>query len=300
MLKKNPVIAIMYDFDKTLSTKDMQEYEFFPSLGMRPDEFWKESNQLAAREGMDRILASMYMMIQKSNEKKRPIHRQKFVELGAGVEYFEGVTDWFDRINNLGHQLGVTIEHYVISSGLKEIIEGSRISKEFKKIYACEFHYDQNGIADWPKMVVNYTTKTQFLFRINKGILEVSDDEGLNKYLHKDGRRIPFRNMIYIGDGLTDVPCMQLVKSNGGQSIAVYQPRKKKKVAELLTDGRVDFIVQADYTEGGELDSIVKIILEKIAVVNQLVDAHKKHINALKKTFPRQDMDITFKKRRCF
>jgi len=283
MLKNNPIVAIMYDFDKTLCTKDMQEYEFIPSLGLRPEEFWTESNILATQEGMDPILAYMYMMIRKSNEKKIPIHRNKFVELGAGIEYFKGVTDWFDRINALGHRLGVTIEHYVISSGLKEIIEGSKIKNEFKKIYACEYHYDQNGIADWPKMVVNYTTKTQFLFRINKGVLEVSDDEGLNKFRRKDDRRIPFRNMIYIGDGLTDVPCMQLVKSNGGQSIAVYQSRKKKQVAELLTDGRVDFIVQADYTEGSELDSIVKIILEKIAVVNQLVDAHKKHINALKK-----------------
>jgi len=283
MLKKNPVIAIMYDFDKTLCTNNMQEYEFIPSLGLRPDEFWKESNRLATQEGMDRILAAMYMMIKKSNEKKIPIHRQKFVELGAGIEYFEGVTEWFKRINDLGHQLGVTIEHYVISSGLKEIIEGSKIKKEFKKIYACEFHYDQNGLADWPKMVVNYTTKTQFLFRINKGILEVSDDEGLNKYLHKDDRRIPFRNMIYIGDGLTDVPCMQLVKSNGGQSIAVYECRKKKQVAELLIDGRVDFIVEANYTEGSELDKIITIIIEKIAVVNKLVDAHKKHINALKR-----------------
>ncbi|MGV8906717.1 MAG: HAD family hydrolase [Acetobacterium sp.] len=280
---KNLVIAIMYDFDKTLCTKDMQEYEFIPSLGISPKEFWEESNILATQEGMDSILAYMYMMIKKSNEKKIPIHRNKFVELGAGIEYFEGVTDWFDRINAFGHQLGVTIEHYVISSGLKEIIEGSKIKKEFKQIYACEYHYDQNGIADWPKMVVNYTTKTQFLFRINKGILEVSDDEGLNKFRAKDDRRIPFRNMIYIGDGLTDVPCMQLVKSNGGQSIAVYQCRKKKQVAELLIDGRVDFIVQADYTEGGELDSIVKIIMEKIAVVNKLVDAHKKHINSLKK-----------------
>jgi len=283
MLKKFPIIAIMYDFDKTLCTKDMQEYEFIPSLGISPDQFWTESNILSNQEGMDRILAGMYMMIQKSNEKKIPIHREKFVRLGASIEYFEGVIDWFERINDLGRQLGMTIEHYVISSGLKEIIEGSRIKDEFKKIYACEFHYDQNGIADWPKMVVNYTTKTQFLFRINKGILEVSDDEGLNKFRHKDDRRIPFRNMIYIGDGLTDVPCMQLVKSNGGQSIAIYQCRKKKQVAELLIDGRVDFIVQADYTAGGELDSIVKIIIEKIAVVNKLVDAHKKHINSLKK-----------------
>lgn len=281
MLKKNPVIAIMYDFDKTLSTKDMQEYEFIPSLGMKVEEFWAESNVLATREGMDRILACMYLMIQKSNEKKMPIHRSKFVELGAAIEYFDGVADWFKRINDYGEKLGVTIEHYIISSGLAEIIEGSAIRKEFKKVYACEYHYNQNGIADWPKMVVNYTTKTQFLYRINKGVLEVYDDS-LNQYFHKDDRRIPFRNMIFIGDGLTDIPCMQLVKSNGGQSIAVYQNRKKDKVAQLLIDGRVDFTLKADYSEGSELDTIIKIIVEKIAVVNKLVDAHKKQVKLLK------------------
>jgi 2-hydroxy-3-keto-5-methylthiopentenyl-1-phosphate phosphatase len=281
MLKNNPIIAIMYDFDKTLCTKDMQEYEFIPKLGMKADEFWEQANCLATKEGMDRILAYMYLMIQKSNEKKIPIHRDKFVELGASVKYFSGLPEWFSRINAYGKNLGVTIEHYVISSGLKEIIEGSIIKDEFKKIYACEYHYNQNGIADWPKMAVNYTTKTQFLFRINKGILDVSDDEGLNKFKSKVDRRIPFRNMIYIGDGFTDIPCMQLVKSKGGQSIAVYKTRKKD-VAELLTDGRVDFTIKADYSEDSELDKIVKIIIEKIAIVNKLVDAHKKHLKQVK------------------
>ena len=282
MPKKKPIIAIVYDFDKTLCTKDMQEYKFIPSLGMTAKAFWAESNALATSENMDRILAYLYLMIRKANAKHMPIHRETFVKLGASVEYFNGVVEWFQRINAFGKGQGVTIEHYVISSGLGEIIEGSSIKKEFAKIYACEFHYDENGAADWPKMAVNYTGKTQFLFRINKGVLDAFNDDDLNKYKPEDERRVPFRNMIYIGDGLTDVPCMKLVKANGGQSIAVYQQRKKDKVTELLTDKRVDFIVPANYTEGGELDNVVKTIIKKMAVVNQLVEEHHKQKKRLR------------------
>ena len=234
---KKTVIAIMYDFDKTLSPKDMQEYSFIPQIGMQPKDFWAESNRLSSK--MDSILAYMYLMIDKANANHTPIRRADFVKLGKDIEFFPGVAQWFSMINVFAKESGAKVEHYIISSGLKEIIEGTEIAKAFKEIYACEFYYDQNDVAVWPQMAVNYTTKTQFLFRINKGVSDLSDNVTLNKYVPEDERRIPFRNMIYVGDGLTDVPCMKLVKTNGGKSIAVYPKGKKTKVADLLRHGRV-------------------------------------------------------------
>ena len=277
------IVAIMYDFDKTLSTKDMQEYGFIPKLGLSAKEFWNESGALAMQEQMDSILAYMRLMLKKASEKSLPVTRDKFVELGKDIEYYPGVEEWFERIDSYGKENGVTIEHYVISSGLKEIIEGSSIKKYFKEIYACEFLYDENGVAVWPKLAVNYTNKTQFLFRINKGVLDVSEDEKLNEYVKEEERRIPFRNMIYIGDGLTDVPCMKLVKLNNGQSIAVFKKRKKDTAAKLMEENRVDFITEADYRKDGELDKIVRTIIEKMAVVETLARLHDKHKKSIEK-----------------
>lgn len=281
MGEKKPVIAIMYDFDKTLCTKDMQEYGLIPSINWTAPKFWAKASSLAQEEHMDKILAYMYLMIKESKSSEKPIKRENFVTLGGNIEFFNGVEEWFDRITEYGKEKGVTIEHYIISSGLKEIIEGSKIYKKFKKIYACEFLYEENGLAVWPKMAVNYTTKTQFLFRINKGVLDISEDEKLNQYVDNDDRPIPFRNMIYIGDGLTDVPCMKLVKSNGGKSIAVYQARKKKVVAKLLNDKRVDFIAPADYSDGKEIDQIVKDVIVKMSIESKLVKLHRKQIHVI-------------------
>lgn len=270
---KRPSVAIMYDFDKTLCTRDMQEYSFIPGLGITPASFWGEAAALSSG-GMDRILAYMYLMLKKSREVNKPIRRENFVALGKDIDFFPGVMDWFARINEYGLTRGLTVEHYIISSGLREIIEGSSVSDRFQKIYACEFHYDANGVADWPLVSVNYTTKTQFLFRINKGVLDQSDDEALNRYVPEDERPLPFRNMVYVGDGLTDVPCMKLVKANGGHSIAVYGRGMKEKVEDLLINHRVDFVAPADYRSGKDLDAIVTRVIDKIAVVNDLTETH--------------------------
>jgi 2-hydroxy-3-keto-5-methylthiopentenyl-1-phosphate phosphatase len=272
-----PIIAILYDFDKTLCTKDMQEYSFIPSLGMSREAFWGETNKLAREQKMDRILAYMYLMIRKSREKNRPIGRDTFVELGKSVEYFPGVETWFPRMDAFGAAQGVDVEHYIISSGLKEIIEGSVIARNFKEIYACEFHYEENGIADWPKSVVNYTTKTQYLFRINKGVPDMSDDDGINRYTPEERRRVPFRNMIYIGDGMTDVPCMKLVKVGGGKSIAVHPRGRggKERVETLLREERVDFIFPADYSEGRKLEETVQAVVSGMATANRLAARHQ-------------------------
>lgn len=277
---KKPIIACMYDFDKTLCPKDMQEYSFIPKLNMEPRDFWQEVEQLATEEKMDRILAYMYLMIRKSKNARISIKKSDFQEAGTSVTLFDGVSEWFTRMEEYGDSLGVCVEHYIISSGLKEIIEGTSIKKHFKEIYACTFHYDENGVADWPALTVNYTNKTQYLFRINKGILNIHEDEKLNEYIEDNSRRVPFRNMLYFGDGFTDIPSMKLVKMNGGQSIAVYTD--KSKVEPLLRDGRVDFILPADYQEGSQLDCVVKKIIHKMAIVNELVDENHQQISKMK------------------
>ena len=278
MSGKRPVIALMYDFDKTLCTKDMQEYTFIPRVNMSPEEFWGEAVRLSREEKMDPILAYMMLMIDKARSRHVKIHRENFVEMGPDLELYPGVGDWFGRMNKVGDELGVDIEHYIISSGLREIIEGSSVYDRFKEVFACEFYYDENDVAVWPKNVVNYTTKTQFLFRINKGILDLSENAELNAYTPEDERRVPFENMIYVGDGLTDVPCMKLVKVNGGYSIAVYKPGEESKAAPLIRDGRVDFISVADYSEGGELDRIVKEVIRTMALKDRLRRESKKQL----------------------
>ncbi len=278
---KRPAAAIMYDFDKTLCTRDMQEYSFIPGLGISAKAFWDEAAKLSD-SGMDKILAYMYLMLKKAREADKPIKRENFVAMGKDIDFFAGVTGWFDRITAYGAERNLSVEHYIISSGLKEIIEGSQIRDKFRKIYACEFHYDANGVADWPCVSVNYTTKTQFLFRINKGVLDFSDDVALNRFVPDDERPVPFRNMVYIGDGMTDVPCMKIVKANGGRSIAVYRKGQKKKVEDLLVHNRVDFVSPADYSEGGDLDSLVKKIIDNMTVTNDLVESHLKQVRSFR------------------
>ena len=266
----------MYDFDKTLCTNDMQNYSFVPSLGIPTEDFWGEVDKVAKENSMDGLLCYMYMMLKKAGSSNIPIRREDFVRLGEKIEYFPGVKDWFDRINHYGEELGVEIEHYVISSGLQEIIEGSSIFKNFKKTYACEFLYDINGVAVWPKNIVNFTTKTQFLFRINKGVLDISEEKLLNTYIPMEERRIPFRNMIYIGDGMTDVPCMKLVNSNGGHSIGVFnaETKDKTKVHKMMRDRRIKYFAPADYRAGSELDVLVKAIIDRTATNEVLESIH--------------------------
>ncbi len=275
-----PIAAIMYDFDRTLCTKDMQDYSFIPSLGMTEAEFWQATNELWLREHMDGVLAYMYSMVKISRDKNIPLRRNTLVEMGKTVELFRGVEDWFDRITRFGLENGVRVEHYVISSGMKEIIEGTSISRCFKSIFACEFLYDENGGAVWPKTDVNYTNKTQFVYRINKGVLDVANDLDLNRSMPEDSKRVPFTNMIYIGDGLSDVPCMKMMKAYGGYSVAVYQKRDAK-VEDLLSKDRVDFIYPADYSEGTGLDLTVKNIIRKISIGDALSNENANQLRQL-------------------
>ena len=271
----------LYDFDKTLCTTDMQDYTFIPSLGYTPGEFWSIANSFGFENRMDGLLAYMYTMIEECRKKGIRLDRDYLVSCGHAIELFPGVQDWFSRINAFGETLGVEIEHYVLSSGLREIIEGSGVSHEFKEIYACEFFYNEEGLASWPKLDVNFTNKTQFVYRINKGILDVAKDKELNASMPDDSKRIPFTNMIYIGDGLSDVPCMKMMRAYGGQAVAVYQKSNRAGVEKLLQDGRVDFIFPADYREGTEFDKTVHNILRKMAVSDALSEKNAEQLRAI-------------------
>lgn len=265
---KRPIIAICYDFDGTLSPGNMQEYDFFSSLGCRKEDFWQESSRFAREHHVDPILSYMRLMIRKANEGATPTTLKALKRYGKSVELFPGVKDWFDRISSFGEAQGACIEHYIVSSGLKEMIEGTSIGKKFKKIYACSFVYDNNDVPEWPAVAVNYTTKTQFLFRINKGITQDDDHLEINAFLPDLERRIPFSRMLYIGDGATDVPCMRLVKEKGGISIAVFdtaKPKKKKETLKLLTDGRVNFVSEAVYSPDSRMEEIVKAVICSIS-----------------------------------
>lgn len=262
-MSEKPILAILYDFDHTLSPKDMQEYGFIPELGMEAADFWSECNRESKQNQMDQILSYMYTMLRKARGRVL-LTRSSLTAMGRDVGLFDGVETWFERINAYARAQGLEPEHYILSSGLKEIIEGTRIAGAFKEIYAGSFVYDNDGVPVWPAMAVNYTSKTQFVFRINKGILDVTEDRGINAYMPQDRRRVPFTNMIYVGDGYTDVPCMRLVKSSGGHSIAVWNTQRD--VADrLLREGRVNFVCRADYTEGSEIDVTVKTVIDEVA-----------------------------------
>lgn len=275
------VIAILYDFDKTLCPKDMQEYGFIPQLGMDSRSFWRQADALK-QEGMDGILAYMYLMLKKAKAAGRPITREDFKALGKDIDFFPGVSGWFDRVNAYGKSLHCEVRHYILSSGLSEIIEGTAIYPHFHRVFACSFHYDEKGAADWPAHAVNYTGKTQYLFRVNKGFLDMGDDVGVNRYLPDSERPVPFSHMIYLGDGLTDVPCMRLVKQNGGHAIALYQESSFDEVFLLLKESRVNFIAPADYRPGSVLEGYIQKIMGKIATDHRLYQIHRQLLNGKK------------------
>ena len=273
MEQKSITIALIYDFDGTLSPGNMQEYDFIPAVGKSNKEFWSEANSLAEEQDADMVLTYMARMIQEAKSKGLSLRREAFQESGRRVSLYPGVREWFGRINRYGVRHGVRILHYINSSGLKEIIEGTEIAHEFRKIYACSFLYDVDGIAYWPAVAVNYTNKTQFIFKINKGVESVFDSKLVNRYIPENERPVPFKRMIYVGDGTTDIPCMRLVKSSGGHSIAVYNPEQKgarRELGSLIHDNRVSHVCPADYTEGSEMDILVKTIIDKIVVDHRL------------------------------
>ena len=275
-MRKKTIIALMYDFDKTLCDQDMQNYSFIPNLGMSPDEFWSEVEAFRSKNYMEGVLGYLYYSMHKCEEKGIPFTNEYLQSTGKDVRFYKGVKNWFERINQYGESIGVKIEHYVISSGIKEIIDGTEIKDKFKKIFACQYYFDENGKAVWPKIAINYTQKTQYVFRISKGIFDETDNKKVNDKMRD--RLIPYENMIYFGDGITDIPCMTLIKKQGGVSIAVYPKGQKHKVTSLLLDTRVNYISPADYQEGSDLDSLVKCIIQEMKLSHTLALKQKQQL----------------------
>ena len=259
--QKENILAICYDFDRTLSPFEMQAQGYIQQINENVDDFWNLATKLAIDNQMDPNLSYMYLMLYGAKGKFQ-VKKEKLKEFGSKVRLFKGVETWFERINDFGRKHNVTVEHYIISSGLKEMIEGTKIAKEFKAIYANSFLYDKNGVAVWPAQNINFTNKTQFFFRISKGTLNVNDND-VNRYYPKESIRIPFENIVYIGDSQTDIPCMKLATSLNGHAIGVYDPviQNKERVHELIRDHRIKYFAKADYSEGSELETLLfKII----------------------------------------
>ncbi|XBQ17636.1 MAG: HAD family hydrolase [Oceanicaulis sp.] len=271
---RTPTIAIAYDFDGTLSPGSMQEHSFIPEIGEAKEAFWKRVNGEAARLGADNILVYMHEMVKAARREDVRFRREDIERHGQRIAFFPGVAEgWFDRLRAYGAEQGVAVQHFIISSGLKEMIRASAVGPSFDAIFASEFKYNADDVPEWAAAAVNYTNKTQFLFRINKGALDLSDHAEVNKYIPEDDRPVPFRNMIYIGDGDTDVPCMRTVKEQGGVSIAVHPPGDEalaKKTAKLKAERRVQFTADADYSEGAPLDVYVHAVIDKMAAVERL------------------------------
>ena len=268
MAKKVTKVALIYDFDGTLSTTDMQDYGLIPEFGMKPKDFWPIANQWSVDNGADQVTGSMYFFVKTAREMGIKLTRENFRKAGQNIIYFKGVEGWFDRMTAYGKELNLQVEHYIISAGYEEIIEGCKIYKYFKNVFGCSFAYGEDGTPVWPARVINYSTKTQYLSKINKGLGKL-EDRLVNEFMPDEERPIPFRRMIYFGDGSTDIPSMKLTKERNGTAIAVYNPKdtatSKKKALKLLKDGRVNFALPADYREGKQLDVVIKTILDKIA-----------------------------------
>ena len=267
--------AIAYDFDGTLAPGNMQEHSFLPKLGIAKEDFWMEANRIATENDMDGILSYMQLMLQKAREKDIPIRREDFENFGKDIRFFPGVDTWFGRMNKYALDRGIKLEHHIVSSGLREFISGTTIAKNFRNIFASGFKYDDKGVAEWAALAINYTNKTQYLFRINKGIHNSHDNTLINKHIPEKDKPVPFSRMIYIGDGETDVPSMKMMKYQGGATVAVYPPEPanpsdkrdpKQTCLELIEQDRVDYIAPTNYSQGSELEKIIMLLIERIRI----------------------------------
>lgn len=272
-------MAIAYDFDGTLADGNMQESQFLPDINMKSEDFWKEVKEITKEEQADEVLVYMNLMLKKAGESKVPVRRSDFKEQGENIKLFRGVKDWFDRITKYGKEKCVQVEHVLVSSGTAEIFAGTSIASKFSHVYASKFMFNHNDVAVWPALAINYTTKTQYLFRINKGAHDLSDNSKVNELIPHRDRPVPFENMVFIGDGKSDIPCFSLVKEKGGLSIAVYKPRAKgarEEASQHFKDGRVHCVARADYSEGKKLDRIVKANIDAVSARARLIGEEKK------------------------
>jgi len=282
MTSPQNTIAIVYDYDQTLSPSYMQDEVVFPTFGIDGASFWRRCSELVRDQGYDNELAYMKVLLD-TLEMDRPTQTE-LRSLGKKLNFYNGLPEMFDqfRENLLTEEQrshGISVEHYIISSGMKVLIEGSRLATHVRAIFGCEFAEDGEGRITFPKRVISHTQKTQFLFRINKGLLDMSED--VNDHMDPAVRPIPFPNMIYLGDGPTDVPCFTVMRKNNGHAIAVYNPDDPERVGfkkcyQLSTHAdRVRHIAPADYRSGSHLRLLLEEMVHEIAsrIVEQRRDA---------------------------
>ena len=273
-------LALIYDFDGTLTPQPMQEYTVFPQLGIAPEDFWAEVNAETRLTGGDSILTYMRLLVEKIEANKAHLSRAALRRLASGIRYFPGVETWFERINRyVATRSGGTVQarHYIISAGLSEILEGISIKHHFERVYASQYHFNHHEVACFPTIVINDTSKTQYLFRINKG--RETPGESINEYMPEAERPIPFGHMVYLGDGLTDVPCMTVTKNYGGFAVAVHNPANPASLEvcrALVAAERIDYFAQADYRSGRKLEKRVRTILD--VIIARVAFEREKHL----------------------
>jgi phosphoserine phosphatase len=261
-------IAMVYDFDGTLCPQPMQDYTVLPGIGMTAEAFWDEVAEQTMASGEERMLVYMRLLLEQAQQAGVDIRLSEFARLASRIRYYPGVTSWFAQMNRYVREQGhgrIKLRHYIISAGLQEILEGTRIRQHFTAIYASRYHYDANGLATFPAMVITDTTKTQYLFRINKGREDLR--ESINEHMAEELRPVPFENIIYIGDAMTDIPSMAVTRKNGGHTIAVHDEQRRGSLQTcktLLKDGRVDFTAPADYRQRGPLARRVRLLLDSV------------------------------------
>ena len=264
-------MAIAYDFDGTLASGNIQGNSFIPAVGMKKASFWKQNKERAEKHEADEVLSYMTFMLERASAEDVPVRRQDFARHGKTVPLFRGAADWFDRVNARARERHVKLQHYIISSGIKEMIEATKIGKKFTKVFASSFAYDANGAAKWPALAINYTTKTQYLFRINKGSLSVHDHGLINDFVpHENLRCRSATSSLLVTAKQTSLACglsetKVVIQS---RSINLAARKKKTRAEKLITDKRADFIAPADYSEGRRLDEIISAIMDKIAANN--------------------------------
>ena len=267
-------VAICYDFDNTLATDNMQAFSFIPKLDMSVDEFWNKVEIFKKKTNCEPTLAYLQVMVDECKKKGIILSKQYLNQLGKNIKFYDGVTTWFTRLNRYAQKNNINLEHFIISSGNKEIIDGCRIAKYFSGIFGCEFLFDKNGVAYWPKNIINYTQKTQYLFRICKDAHDITDENKVNSRVAKN--HVEFRNMIYIGDGMTDIPCMAIVKDKGGTAISVYTPAKKDVSVRLLKDDRVNYACKSDFRSNSQLEKLIKQVLDCIKLKEILIEKEQR------------------------
>lgn len=298
MENKLPIIALIYDFDGTLAPGNMQEYDFLNAIGITdPQKFWNANTELKKHHDASEVLSYMKLMLDESKSHHVPIKRDVFKQYGASIILHPGVKNWFKIINTVGENMGFQIKHYINSSGLQEIIEGTSIYSYFEAVYACRYMYDENGVACWPAVAVDFTQKTQFMYMIQKGVKKVSDNGDINRHKDDAEKPIPFQHMIYFGDGITDIPCMKMLKQNGGYSIAIYQEKKEESnsrkshtACDLVERNICDFACEANYKKNGPVYNTVVSILEKIASQEKYIQTQSQNFRELRQRQEKWDM----------